>query len=222
MRNVAAQMGQGSIFQTAVARVAQTYHEASNKTVGGGACRCHEGSGPCSGCEVIPIYRTQSRMKGDDGPRGGTGNAIQDTLLRGTAGADGRAQIIVRHSNGDRPRYDRCYDLQLVDFDLEDENGDGIFEPGECAIVRRIVVKNAGKCIVRLPRNRMLTIIKVECHPPAVRFQVRSLCQTFFSRPRMMMVEHGSPLQYLGVALRPLKTMPESCLPLRPLTHGLE
>jgi hypothetical protein len=144
MRNVAAQMGQGSRMQTAVARLAQTYHEASNKTVGGGACRCHEGSGPCSGCEAIPIYRTQSRMKGDDGPRGRNGNPVEDVLLRGTAGASGRAQIIVRYSNGDRPRYDRCYDLQLVDFDLEDENGDGIFEPGECVVVRRITVKNAG------------------------------------------------------------------------------
>jgi hypothetical protein len=145
MRNVAAQMGQGSRIQTAVARIAQTYHEASNQTVGGGACRCHRGSGHCSGCEVIPIYRTQSRMKGDDGPNGRAGNPIQEMLLRGPAGADGRAQIIVRHSNGDRPRYDKCYDLQLVDFDLEDENGDGIFEPGELAIVRRMIVKNAGK-----------------------------------------------------------------------------
>jgi hypothetical protein len=84
-------------------------------------------------------------MKGDDGPRGRTGNPIEEMLLRGTVGVNGQAQIIVRHSNGDRARYDRCYDLQLVDFDLEDENGDGIFEPGERAIVRRIIVKNAGE-----------------------------------------------------------------------------
>jgi hypothetical protein len=145
MRNVGAQMGQGSRTQTAVALVAQTYHNALNTTVGGGACRCNGGSGHCSGCEAIPIYRTQSRKKGDDGPTGRTGNQIQDMLLRGAAGADGRAQIIVRHLNGDRPRYDKCYDLQLVNFDLEDENGDGIFEPGEHVIVRRIIVKNAGK-----------------------------------------------------------------------------
>ena len=144
MRNVGTQMGQGSRLHTAVARVAQTYHTVSSSTIGDGACRCNGGSSHCSGCEVIPIYRTQSRMKGDDGPTGRLGNPMQDTLLRGTPGADGRAQIIVRHPNGDRPRYDKCYDLQLVDFDLEDENGDGIFEPGERAIVRRITIKNAG------------------------------------------------------------------------------
>lgn len=83
-------------------------------------------------------------MKGDDGPRGRNGNPVEDMLLRGAAGPDGRAQVIVRYANGDRPRYDRCYDLELVDFDLEDENGDGIFEPGERVIVRRITVKNAG------------------------------------------------------------------------------
>ena len=113
MRNVAAQASQGSRLQTAVARFAQTYHEASNKTVGGGACRCHKGSGPCSGCEATPIYRTQSRMKGDDGPRGHDGNPAEEMLLPGAAGANGRAQIIVRHSNRDRPSYDRCYDLKL-------------------------------------------------------------------------------------------------------------
>jgi hypothetical protein len=160
MRNVGAQMGQGSRLQTAVALVAQTYHNASNTTVGGGACRCNGGSGHCSGCEAIPIYRTQSHKKGDDGPTGSTGNQIQDMLLRGAAGADGRAQIIVRHLNGDRPRYNKCYDLQLVNFDLEDENGDGIFEPGEHVMVRRIVVKNAGKWSSCTARDLMLTIFQ--------------------------------------------------------------
>jgi hypothetical protein len=145
MRNVGAQMGQGSRLQTTVALVAQTYHNALNTTVGGGACRCNGGPSHCSGCEAIQIYRTQSRKKGDDGPTGRTGKQIQDMLLRGPAGADGQARIIVRHLNGDRGIYDKRYDLQLVDFDLEDENGDGIFEPGEHVIVRRIVVKNTGK-----------------------------------------------------------------------------
>ena len=102
IHNFAAQVGQGSRVQTAVARIAQTYHEASNNTVGGGVCRCHGGSSFCTGCETIPIYRTQSRMKGDDGPKGRTGNPIEDMLLRGTAGVNGQAQVIVRHSNGDR------------------------------------------------------------------------------------------------------------------------
>ncbi|TKA83691.1 hypothetical protein B0A55_00261 [Friedmanniomyces simplex] len=34
--------------------------------------------------------------------------------------------------------------LRLVSFDIEDENGDGIFEPGEHVIVRRIRISNIG------------------------------------------------------------------------------
>jgi len=212
MRNVGAQMGQGSRLQTAVALVAQTYHNASNTTVGGGACRCNGGSGHCSGCEAIPIYRTQSHKKGDDGPTGRTGNQIQDMLLRGAAGADGRAQIIVRHLNGDRPRYDKCYDLQLVNFDLEDENGDGIFEPGEHVIVRRIVVKNAGKwsSCTSTARDLMLTIFQGECPLQAVRFRAESSRPIFFFHSRMTRVEPISPFQYLLATPSPLKTLPGS------------
>jgi hypothetical protein len=36
-----------------------------------------------------------------------------------------------------------------VGFDLEDENVDGIFEPGEHLFVRRIRVKNFGKYLER-------------------------------------------------------------------------
>jgi hypothetical protein len=188
MRNVGAQMGEGSRLQTAVALVAQTYHNASKSAIGGGACRCNGGSSHCSGCKVIPIYRTQSRMKGDDGPAGLRGNPMQDMLLRGRAGADGRVQIIVRNRDGGRPRYDNCYDLQLVDFDLEDENGDGIFEPGDQVIVRRMIIKNAGKMIISVAIDWMLTIFEVACHLLAVRFLAESSRQMFFFHSRKMKV----------------------------------
>ena len=207
MRNVGVQMGQGSRLQTAVALVAQTYHNASNTTVGGGACRCNGGSGHCSGCEAIPIYRTQSRRKGDDGPTGRTGNQIQDMLLRGAAGADGQGQIIVRHLNGDRPRYDRCYDLQLVNFDLEDENGDGIFEPGEHVIVRRILIKNAGKRSSCIARDLMLTTLQGECPLQAVKFRAESSRLMFFFHSRMTRVEQICPFQYLLATPSPPKTL---------------
>ena len=163
MRNVGTQMGQGSRLQTAVARAAQTYHTVSNSTIGGGACRCNGGQSHCSGCEAIPIYRTQSRMKADDGPTGRPGDRVQDMLLRGATGTEGHAEIIVRHSNGDRPRYDRSYNFELVDFDLEDENGDGIFEPGEHLAVRRTVIKNTGIWVLDTARSWMLTIFQVGC-----------------------------------------------------------
>ena len=41
--------------------------------------------------------------------------------------------------------YNSKYNLELVDFDVEDQNGDGIFKPGEYAFVRRIRVRNNGQ-----------------------------------------------------------------------------
>ncbi|KAI1288845.1 hypothetical protein F5Y03DRAFT_401513 [Xylaria venustula] len=45
--------------------------------------------------------------------------------------------------DGSRQEYNSLYSLALADFDVEDENGDGIFEPGEHIFVRRIKVLNS-------------------------------------------------------------------------------
>ena len=57
----------------------------------------------------------------------------------------GTAKIIVQELNGTRKEYPSIYDLELMDFDVEDENGDGIFEPGEHVFIRRIRVRNIGE-----------------------------------------------------------------------------
>jgi hypothetical protein len=61
------------------------------------------------------------------------------------AGEEGTATIVVRMRDGMQRQYTSKYDLELVDFDIEDENGDGIFEPGEHIYVRRIRVRNNGQ-----------------------------------------------------------------------------
>ena len=144
IRNVGVQMGGGSRLQTAVALASQAYHNRSNTAVGGGACRCHGGSGHCPGCVAIPIYRTMSRLAGLAGKPGREGEVPEGSSMSGAPGSDGRGVIVVKYHSGQRQRYSKCYDLQLVGFDLEDENGDGIFEPGERLFVRRIRIKNAG------------------------------------------------------------------------------
>ncbi|KAF2233610.1 hypothetical protein EV356DRAFT_198994 [Viridothelium virens] len=40
--------------------------------------------------------------------------------------------------------YTSAFEFRLVDFELVDENDDGIFEPGECEIIKEIIVKNTG------------------------------------------------------------------------------
>lgn len=64
----------------------------------------------------------------------------------GWPGQPGAAVIVVRMQDGGQQTYDSKYNLELIDFDVEDENGDGIFEPGEHAYIRRIRVRNSGQC----------------------------------------------------------------------------
>ncbi|KAI0454191.1 hypothetical protein F5B21DRAFT_244100 [Xylaria acuta] len=52
--------------------------------------------------------------------------------------------MAILKSDGSRREYSSLYSLALTDFDVEDENGDGIFEPGEHLFVRRITVRNSG------------------------------------------------------------------------------
>jgi len=130
IRNVGAQMGADSRLNNAVARASQLYHRSGGNE-GGGACLCKNGQGPCPGCEVIPIYRTFSRRSGQPGQPGRDGLQIEEVLLKGAPGGNGRGQVVFRHrDSNDRQRYESVFDIRLVDFDVEDENGDGIFEPG--------------------------------------------------------------------------------------------
>ena len=72
---------------------------------------------------------------------------LVDPLFPGTDGEPGEGMIIVRSSTAGLPDrvYRSPYQLELVDFDVEDENDDGIFEPGEHLFIRRIHIKNTGR-----------------------------------------------------------------------------
>jgi hypothetical protein len=75
---------------------------------------------------------------------------LATSLLAGAPGNNGTATIHVQRANGSIQEYTSCYRLELVDFDIEDENQDGIFEPGEHLFIRRISVRNTG---LLSPRN---------------------------------------------------------------------
>ena len=53
--------------------------------------------------------------------------------------------ILVRNLDGTTSEFRAPWKLRLVSFDIEDENGDGIFEPGEHVLVRRIRICNVGR-----------------------------------------------------------------------------
>ncbi len=122
----------GSNLQSAIAIIAQRYaHFSASGEATEGVCHCNGGQSHCVGCDAHPIYHKLSRVRG----------------LNGQEGPPGRpASIIVRSNRGGGSRrYTSRYDLRLVDFDVEDENEDGIFEPGEHIYIRRIRIRNTGK-----------------------------------------------------------------------------
>ena len=139
---------QGGDLQRLVASAALAYGARRQQAVDPGFCHCRGGQGNCPGCDAKPIYKDFQRVAAFDGRDGKPGVMITDPLFPGERGPLGVASIFVRYHDGTTSRYDRRYQLELVDFAIEDENGDGIFEPGEHILIRHIRVRNTGTSIL--------------------------------------------------------------------------
>ena len=83
-----------------------------------------------------------SKIQGKDGRRE---KVPKEVLYSGLDGKVGEAWIIVRSPTSGEQAYKSRFHLELVDFDVEDDNEDGIFEPGEHVFIHRIQVKNTGE-----------------------------------------------------------------------------
>lgn len=146
MAPIRAQVVQGGNLQAVFVQVATLCggltHQKVDKT---GNCKCSGGSGNCVGCEREPIIGRFQRIKANDGRDGRPGAAISDHLVEGRSGMDGSFTIVVKSCDGGEQEYPSRYNLELVDFDIEDENGDGVFEPGEHIVVKRIRIRNTGE-----------------------------------------------------------------------------
>ena len=70
-------------------------------------------------------------------------------LAGGMSGSQGSSQITVMRNDGTQATYPTRYDLKVVSFDVVDENGDGINEPGEHLLVKNIRVQNTGRHSLR-------------------------------------------------------------------------
>lgn len=76
---------------------------------------------------------------------GKTGAPSSANPADGQDGTDGKIEIFVEKPGGQfTGPYDSAYKLEVVDFEIVDENEDGILEFGENIILRNIRVENSG------------------------------------------------------------------------------
>lgn len=147
LARVGAQSVSGDNMTLLLAQAAARFHALRHPRVDPGACKCHGGEGNCTGCDSKPLMRTFKRVEGLDGEHGLSGKPCTSVLHNGIDGPSGDVTVVVQKSDGGQQEYSSLYNLELVDFDVEDENGDGIFEPGEHLFIRRITVRNSGICL---------------------------------------------------------------------------
>ncbi|KAI1772106.1 hypothetical protein F4818DRAFT_188364 [Hypoxylon cercidicola] len=139
-----AQVVTGGNMAMLMTQVATRFNALREPLVTPGACKCQGGQGNCAGCDSEPITRKCKRVEGLDGENGRSGTACTTVIHNGIDGPRGSVTIVVQKSDNSQQEYSSLYSLELVDFDAEDENGDGIFEPGEHLLIRRITVRNSG------------------------------------------------------------------------------
>ncbi|KAK3319584.1 hypothetical protein B0T19DRAFT_478693 [Cercophora scortea] len=88
--------------------------------------------------------RSGSMPGGRNGDNGPAGNPASRYLSAGRSAPHGSVQIRVIRGDLSEATYPGPYTLELVHFDVVDENHDGINEPGEHVLVHNIRVRNRG------------------------------------------------------------------------------
>jgi hypothetical protein len=134
----------GNNVQAVIAQAAIRYNAMRHSTTDTGYCKCGGGTGTCQGCDVKPIWAKLTRAPGLDGQGGARGRDINTILTAGKQGHRGSFTIAVRLRDGSTATYSSPWSLKLDGFEVEDENGDGIFEPGEHVFICRIKIRNVG------------------------------------------------------------------------------
>ncbi|KAK5634158.1 hypothetical protein RRF57_009872 [Xylaria bambusicola] len=141
---VDAQTGNRTNATQLIVQAATRLQEFRSPEVSPDLCKCHGGQGNCTGCDSRPLFQTHKRVKGLDGLSGQSGEPCTNNIHNGMDGLQGNVAIVVQKSDGSRQEYNSLYNLELADFEAEDENRDEIFEPGEHLFIRRITVRNSG------------------------------------------------------------------------------
>ncbi|KAF2826494.1 hypothetical protein CC86DRAFT_417683 [Ophiobolus disseminans] len=134
----------GNNLERFIAQAAVAYNAVRTPRTDPGACKCGGGSGNCAGCDMKPIRHNFKRAPGLNGKDGELGASMTTPLTKGLRGANGTTTIAVQHIDGTIQRYTSAWALELVSFEVEDDNADGTFEPGEYVHIRRVTVRNVG------------------------------------------------------------------------------
>ncbi|KAK3347113.1 hypothetical protein B0T25DRAFT_553663 [Lasiosphaeria hispida] len=98
--------------------------------------------GSHSHTDTKTIHHTRPAGHGGAGGQGGTCHG--DSLSPGRDGPPGFGEITVISRDGGAIMYPSRYNLVVTEFEVIDENDDGINEPGEHLIISNIVVSNTG------------------------------------------------------------------------------
>jgi hypothetical protein len=100
---------------------------------------------------------SHSRPGGRDGRNGRAGQAPNASLTAGRSGRNGSVQIRVIRDDLTEITYPGVYFLNVVGFDIFDENEDGINKPGEHLLVHNIRVRNTGG--MPSPKQRSIQLL---------------------------------------------------------------
>ena len=91
------------------------------------------------------MTKSYTNPGGRDGLHGHTGSLPMFKPSRGANGENGMIEMYVQDGPGEeRGPYKSSYQLRVVEFDIIDENEDGIYEFGETITMTNIRVKNIG------------------------------------------------------------------------------
>lgn len=134
----------GGNLTAITAQLASRYGAIRHQIRDPGACRCGGGTGNCLGCEVRPIHLTLTRAPGLNGKNGENGRSLTTPLAAGSPALSGTVTLVVQRADGTTQEYPASWQLELLDFEFEDENQDGVCEPGECLFIRRLTIRNSG------------------------------------------------------------------------------
>ena len=93
-------------------------------------------------CVRIPVSR--SKPSASNGMVGASGHCPSASLEAGRDGKKGAAKINVLSNDGSVSSYYSRFEFRLLSFEVTDENDDGIFEPGECVIIKNFRIQNSG------------------------------------------------------------------------------
>ncbi len=112
------------------------------------------------GHATITLERSAGGHQGTSGSSGQFGDKGADA----TSGRDGSIEYELTFEDGSVRTFNEIFDLELVDFTIEEQFPNGNFMPGETIWVRDLVVKNTGRMPTPPPGRSYLRIQPQSAH----------------------------------------------------------